>query len=267
MLLKEFRRIDTQDFDMASTEPTLGVVAVGFAALGIVLHRVWFIRGEHLKYATRYFLFMLFGPGMISGLLWYYVNYTALWAIANVAVGFLSFYTGLYSSIAIYRLYFHPLKDFPGPTGARLTQFDHVRNVAAKCDGFKYLDKLHAEYGDYVRVGPNLLSIADPTWVEPIHNARSKWEKSDWYDGGWPMKTLHQMRDRGMHDQRRRHGWDQAFTTKSLRAYDGRLIKYADTLVDQIRKRSGKTVNGTAWTNYFAYDVMGTFSAFLTPYG
>ena len=80
------------------------------------------------------------------------------------------------------------------------------------------------------------------------------------------MKTLHQMRDKGMHDRRRKHGWDQAFTTKSLRAYDGRLVKYADTLVDQIRKRSGKAVNGTAWTNYFAYDVMGVYPIPLSDF-
>jgi tryprostatin B 6-hydroxylase len=238
-------------------DPHPGLVAIASAALGVVLHLVWFIHGEHLIYAPRYFVTALFGPGLLATALWYYLDFTPLWAILNVSAGFVGFYTGLFSSIVIYRVYFHPLRNFPGPPTAKLAQFDHVRNVAGKCNGFKYLDALHQQYGDFVRVGPNLLSIADPDWVEPIHNARSKWEKSDWYDGGYPMKTLHQMRDKSMHDKRRRHGWDQAFTTKSLRAYDGRLVKYADTLVDQIRKRSGKAVNGTSWTNYFAYDVMG----------
>ena len=244
---------------MAISEPTLAVIAAGSAFLGVFLHLTWFIHGEHLIYAPRYFVTAIFGPGLIGTALWYYLAYTPLWAFLSVTTGFLSFYAGLFSSITIYRLYFHPLRHFPGPPGAKFWQFDHVRRVSAKCDGFKYLDALHHQYGDFVRVGPNLLSIADPNWVEPIHNARSKWEKGDWYDGGYPMKTLHQMRDKGMHDKRRKHGWDQAFTTKSLRAYDGRLVKYADTLVDQIRKRSGKAVNGTAWTNYFAYDVMGEF--------
>ena len=60
-----------------------------------------------------------------------------------------------------------------------------------------------------------------------------------------------------MHDARRRHGWDKAFTTKSLRGYDNRELKYADQLVGQIRKRSGQPVNATQWLNYFAFDVMG----------
>ena len=71
------------------------------------------------------------------------------------------------------------------------------------------------------------------------------------------MTTLHQMRDKAMHDARRRHGWDKAFTAKSLRSYDNRQLKYADQLVTQIRKRSGEAVNATQWLNYFAFDVMG----------
>jgi cytochrome P450 family 628 len=71
------------------------------------------------------------------------------------------------------------------------------------------------------------------------------------------MTTLHQMRDKAMHDARRRHGWDKAFTTKSLRNYDNRVVKYADQLVDQIRKRTGEVVNGTMWVNFLTFDIMG----------
>jgi cytochrome P450 len=71
------------------------------------------------------------------------------------------------------------------------------------------------------------------------------------------MVSLQQMRDRAQHDQRRRHGWDKAFTTKSLRNYDSRVAKYVDQLVNQIHQRSGETVNATSWFNYFAFDVMG----------
>jgi hypothetical protein len=238
-------------------ESNLGIVALGAALAGVVLHHIWFKRSEQLFYAPQYVLLLMWGPAIVATTLWYKFEFSAVRAVLVAVVGYVSFLASLYSSIAIYRLYFHPLRQFPGPPWARLTQFAHVRNVAAKCNGFKYLDQLHAEYGDYVRIGPNLLSIADPDWVEPIHNAQSKWEKADWYSQGHPMTTLHQMRDKNMHDARRRHGWDKAFTTKSLRAYDSRLLKYSDGLVNQIRKRSGKPVNATSWTNFFAFDVMG----------
>lgn len=73
------------------------------------------------------------------------------------------------------------------------------------------------------------------------------------------MTTLHQMRDKNTHDRRRRHGWDKAFTQKSLRAYDSRQLKYTDQLIEQIRKRAGEAVNATMWLNYFAFDIMGMF--------
>ncbi|KIW03129.1 uncharacterized protein PV09_05771 [Verruconis gallopava] len=238
-------------------EPNLLVVAGAGAVFGLLAHWFWFIRGEHMKWIRPYALTIIFGPGLAAAGLCHYLDLTFLRACLTVLVAIVPFCATLFSSIAIYRLYFHPLRNFPGPPAARLTQFAHVREVAAKCDNFRHLDKLHAQYGEYVRAGPNLLSIADPDWVEPVHKAQTKFEKSEWYDGGYPMTTLHQMRDKAMHDRRRRHGWDQAFTTKSLRAYDSRLIKYADTLVDQIRKRSGEVVNGTSWLNYLAFDVMG----------
>ena len=241
-------------------QPDFGFVALVAAFLGVFSHLAWFIRGEHLIYSPRYFLTLTCGPSIITAALWYYFHFTIVAAILTTVIGGTSYLVALSTSIAIYRLFFHPLRKFPGPPWARLTQFWHVYNVAAKCDNFRHLDRLHAEYGDFVRVGPNLLSISDPDWVEPIHNPQTKFEKADWYSQGHPMTTLHQMRDQAMHDRRRRHGWDKAFTTKSLRAYDSRQLKYADGLVNQIRKRTGKPVDATKWTNYFAYDVMGKVS-------
>lgn len=72
-----------------------------------------------------------------------------------------------------------------------------------------------------------------------------------------PLTTLHQMRDKSLHDKRRRHGWDKAFTTKSLRMYDARVVGYADTLIKQMRLRAGQEVNVTKWFNYYSFDVMG----------
>jgi cytochrome P450 family 628 len=79
------------------------------------------------------------------------------------------------------------------------------------------------------------------------------------------MATLHQMRDRALHDRRRRHGWDMAFTTKLLRAYNARVLKYTDQLLQQLRMRPGKVVNGTNWFKYFAFDIMGMLYCNVDP--
>lgn len=69
------------------------------------------------------------------------------------------------------------------------------------------------------------------------------------------------MRDPALHDKRRRAGWDKAFTANSLRAYDSRVLRYADLLVDQIHRNSKQAINVTAWFTAFAFDVMGKYLA------
>ncbi len=152
----------------------MGVLAFGSAALGVLFHISWFIRGEHMLLAPRYLIFATCGPPLATAALVYYLNSPIIGAFLTVAICYLSFLGVLFSSIAIYRRFFHPLRAFPGPPEALWSQFWHVSKVVKNVDNFRHLDRLHAEYGEYVRVGPNLLSIADPDWVEPIHNPHSK---------------------------------------------------------------------------------------------
>lgn len=80
------------------------------------------------------------------------------------------------------------------------------------------------------------------------------------YDLGLPLTTLQQMRDKSMHERRRRTGgWDEAFSAKckqqrqsirqaanasaALRNYDTRLIKYATLLEDFLQSSLGQVVN------------------------
>lgn len=59
---------------------------------------------------------------------------------------------GLYSSMIIYRLFFHPLRHFSGPVLARISKFWHV----AKLRGLQnhlVLEELHQRCGEVVRIG------------------------------------------------------------------------------------------------------------------
>ena len=60
----------------------------------------------------------------------------------------------LWGSIIVYRLFFHPLRDFPGPIFARLSKLWHL----AQCYDSKnhiLIEKLYAQYGSFVRTGTN----------------------------------------------------------------------------------------------------------------
>jgi hypothetical protein len=60
----------------------------------------------------------------------------------------------LWTNMLIYRAFFHPLNNFPGPFGAKLTKFWGFRKVfESKIRYFKVAGKLQEQYGDYVRAG------------------------------------------------------------------------------------------------------------------
>ena len=58
------------------------------------------------------------------------------------------------------------------------------------------------------------LSIIDPDIAEAVYGARSKCSKGIFYEGNFPLTTVQEMRDRELHDKRRRRAWDPGFSMK-----------------------------------------------------
>lgn len=71
-----------------------------------------------------------------------------------------SFHASLFSSIVIYRLFFHRLHRFPGPFGAKLSRFYALKLSAKHVQYYKESAKMHSQYGDFVRTGRLTLSRA-----------------------------------------------------------------------------------------------------------
>ncbi|KAI0399882.1 cytochrome P450 [Xylaria palmicola] len=227
------------------------------AVAGIVSHLGYFIYGEHMLTAHRLVILAILSPPAAVTLLTSLVGLPLSHATQFTFITYGAYLTALFTSILVYRGFFHPLRHFPGPRLARLSQFYHVFHISSKVDNYRHLDRLHQKYGEYVRVGPNLLSISDPDLIEVIFHPQSNYTKAEWYDIAHPLLNLVQLRDRAEHDRRRRHGWDLAFTTKALRSYDSRVLKYADQFVAQMRRREGQAINVTGWLEWYAFDVMG----------
>lgn len=157
---------------------SLQTTAAVSAALGIVSHLGHFIHGEHLVAAPTYFLILVLSPSIATAFLIYYASLNILAAATAVATAYTSYLVGLIGSMMIYRRFFHPLRHFPGPKAAIYSQWWLVFKTHTNCTNFRVLDALHKQYGEYVRVGPNHLSVADPDMVEPLHNSGTKFVKS-----------------------------------------------------------------------------------------
>ena len=230
----------------------LGYIAV--AAAGAVSHIFYFKRGEHHLYGTTYVglvvaglitaVFILFQQGEPIGK-----------AFAQVTTVAFLYLAGLYTSLVTYRSLFHPLNKFPGPFGARISNFwlsAHLKDG----DAFREVQKWHEKYGDFVRVGSSDLSITHPKGVSAIYGQGSNCTKSCYYDLSKPQESLQTQRSRAAHDQRRRI-WSPAFSDKALRGYEERIKKYRHKLIAQIEAFDGRPINATKWFNLYSFDVMG----------
>ena len=52
----------------------------------------------------------------------------------------------------MYRVFFHRLRNFPGPVLASVSKFWHVAHCLDSKNHI-LLERLHEEYGDFVRIG------------------------------------------------------------------------------------------------------------------
>ncbi|KAI1200960.1 putative cytochrome P450 oxidoreductase [Nemania serpens] len=162
---------------------------------------------------------------------------------------------GLYLSMIIYRAFLHRLSRYPGPFLARLSNFYITARSVKRWHLFEEVQSLHREYGDYVRLGPSELSIADPEAVKFIYGSQSPVSKGPWYTLLEPRIPLFMARDKQEH-ARRRKVWDQGFTTKALLAYDSRITKAVNQLLHVLEERRNEPINITDWFTFFVFDVM-----------
>jgi hypothetical protein len=191
----------------------------------------------------------------------------ALWAATT-------FNITVFASMSVYRLAFHRIRKFPGPVLAKLTRFYATHQYAKNVEYYKELKGMHTKYGDFVRTGPREISILRRDAVYIIYGSKSECRKSSWYgqSGNDPMKvSINMTRDRPSYRLRRR-AWDRGFAVKceryhdpsdyllkqpALATYQPRVKAIVDVFIGEIRKRAGKPIDMTAWTMFFAFDLMG----------
>jgi tryprostatin B 6-hydroxylase len=122
------------------------------AILGLLSHWTYFIHGEHHMQAQLYFCIFVASIPVI-----YYVelrlhNYDSSDVIRAETEVFGAFLLSLFASMTIYRLFFHRLRHFKGPLGARISKIWHVWHVRHS-QNHLVLDNLQQKYGTFVRTG------------------------------------------------------------------------------------------------------------------
>ncbi|KAF2146894.1 uncharacterized protein K452DRAFT_242083 [Aplosporella prunicola CBS 121167] len=241
---------------MAATSFGHHIPLIYAAVAGVTSHMGLFVHGEWERYAERLAMTALFGPPVLLAGLAFIQGLSMFWALIITIEMTTGFYVGLYGSMAIYRLFFHSLRSFPGPVRARLTSFWSMRESVQDFKWYLKVQKLHEEYGDFVRIRPREISIANVDAIHDIHSPTTKCVKGPFYDVAYPARSLAMTRDKKFHSQRRRV-WDKAFSPKALKDYESRVIGHCNDLISQMTASDSKPVNATDLADYYGFDVMG----------
>lgn len=122
-------------------------IFAGFLAHQLVfIHGEWHLRGPKVAVLHAIACILLYATNIL------FSHQSPLRELVQTIYLVTYYLLSLFTSIAVYRLFFHRLKDFPGPRLAALTKLWHVW----KCRdsrGHLVLQTWHDEYGEFVRTG------------------------------------------------------------------------------------------------------------------
>lgn len=179
--------------------------------------------------------------------------------------------TCLFTSIAVYRLFFHRLCRFPGPRKYALSKWS-LALVDLHGTRYLHIDEAHKKYGDIVRTGPRELSINDATVIPALYSSQSPCIKGPWYSGiagGRPsnQRSVYELVDKPLHNQRRKI-WDSAFNSTSRTAHIRSIGRLVDRMLEKLEEKTEEHSNShstpksfdlniTQYLTMFSFDVMG----------
>jgi cytochrome P450 len=171
--------------------------------------------------------------------------------------------------LPIYNIFFHPLRHFPGPKLWAMTRVPYTRNEISG-QPQKTTLKLHQEYGPFVRVAPEILSISHPDAAIDLRGHRTGGKSEHGKDpiGTYSLRNNIIGADREDHS-RFRQVMSRGFSAQAMLEQQTTIRSYVDTLLRQLHEFGAggtKPVDMVAWYNYTTFDVIGDL-AFGEPFG
>ncbi|RPB27261.1 cytochrome P450 [Terfezia boudieri ATCC MYA-4762] len=151
---------------------------------------------------------------------------------------------GLLTTLVFYRLYFHPLAEYPGPLLARCTSL-HAAYHAWIGDSHLVLYHAHRKYGKFVRFTPNCISVNDAVAVNEIYGNGRNVQKSSFYSvmPPYPHATdIHSVIDKALHGRKRRV-MAQAFLETAIKGMEDTVLTHIRTFVRSLGTDSCENEN------------------------
>ena len=133
-------------------EHSLAVLAGLSSSIAVLSHLLYFIHGEHHKKALLFFRLVFIGLPVCCSIMVYLFALTVSRSIQITATVAAAYLGALWTSMIIYRSFFHCLHHFPGPPLAKISKFYHLSR-AWRLNSFRLLTSWHLRYGNFIRIG------------------------------------------------------------------------------------------------------------------
>ncbi|KAH8691814.1 cytochrome P450 [Talaromyces proteolyticus] len=240
--------------------PGLIMPLTGAICVGVTIHLIVFSRGEWERHVVTIMWSIFLCQALICAATLRFYGGLYLQSLLYTLTTMVGFSVGVFTSMSIYRIYFHRLRQFPGPLGARLSGFWSMGTALRGFQLYKKTQTLHRFYGDFVRIRkkfrPREISINHVDAIRDIHGIRSKCTKGPFYDLNYPSRSLQMTRDKSFHSKRKQV-WEKGFTSSALSQYEPRILHHSLVMAHQLSKRTQQPEDITKWIQFFGFDVMG----------
>ncbi|KAJ4365024.1 hypothetical protein N0V83_008640 [Neocucurbitaria cava] len=191
------------------------------------------------------------------------------WLLLLSIFGSLFFYISL---VIIYRVTLHPLARYPGPFLAKITDI-YLAYYAYKGSRHLAFQRAHLQYGPYVRLGPNLLSVNTATGLKSIYGFRSNVRKASFYEA-FPSTpkavSVHSAIDKMQHARKRRV-MSHAFSDAAIKSLEKYILANVRVGCELLRRKSNGGIsengaddkgwndqwNAAHWCEWLVFDIMG----------
>ncbi|KAI5199371.1 benzoate 4-monooxygenase cytochrome-like protein P450 [Aureobasidium subglaciale] len=174
----------------------------------------------------------------------------------------------LAASAAAYLLnnkFYKGLNKYPGVPIAAYTNWWRFFEVWGQKTEYTHV-ALHKQHGDIVRLGPNVLSFADPKAIKIIYGLNKGMTKSDFYpvqqavSKGKRLQSLFSTTFEDYHAKYRRCV-NGAFAMSSLVEYEPLVDSTTDVYIERTKElycgEKGQRCDFTRWLQFYAFDVIG----------
>ncbi|KAF2235990.1 putative cytochrome P450 [Viridothelium virens] len=173
--------------------------------------------------------------------------------------------------MGLYNLFFHPLRKFPGPWTAAVSNYQYCHWFLGGKQPCKIL-QLHEKYGSVVRIASNDLSFNSATSWRDIYEYRPSHKpflKSTFYEGGSfadKCGSIVSERDPVVHNSMRRY-LSQAFSQGSLTDQEYLISDVIDKSIKRIGMCSEEGIDIAQWFTRMTFDIIGDLAFGETFHG